>query len=502
MSFPYKTPTKAIDRIYSHIQNGAKVVTRVRALKRGDIYFAVPVHRPRSNIKRMLWNIWGIFEIYAPRALSRLLRMSTAISRHTPFAARVEAFTEQPLNGNIAAPEAVRRGAGVVVVDSRHYRGGKCLYVTNTNEALSDLAHHHRQQFSIKCVGITGSCGKTTTKELVAAIMAKRYRTTFTTRNFNSEEYVAQTILDIGPDTEAAVIEIAADGTDSSIARKCAIAIPNIGIITVIGKAHLVGFGGPSGVEAAKRQLFDFIAANNGYFFANLDDPRIAAISAGYDRIWTYGEDPAAKTRGIALVQENLLCVRYSLTEQERKEYGRDSLDIRTQLFGRYNLSNVLAAIAVGRHLGISLDAIRSSIEGYCPSNHRSQIIRHGEATLIMDAYNANPTSMNAALDSFAEIQSPRKIVILGDMLELGESSDDEHRAIIRKLEKMQLDSVIVVGNEFAKHESRRIDHTFKSVTSLLEWMADQELGKASILIKGSHAIGLESILTGIAERA
>ena len=499
MSFTRKTPLATITRIYRYIQNGAQVTTRIRAIKRGAVYIAVPVYRPHGILKRMLWNLWGIFEIYTPGLRARFVRLLGSVSRRTPFTARIEALAGQQLNGNTTAPEAIARGAGIAVVDSRHYHGDKFIYVPNTDDALIDIAHHHRQQYAINCIGITGSCGKTTTKELIAAVMATSYRTVTTIKNFNTEQGVAHTVLGIGPDTEAAVVEIASDGNDS-IAKKCEIVQPNIGIITNIGKAHLLGFGGPDGVAAAKKQLFDYMVANDGFFFANLDDPRIAAMIEGYDRIWTYGENPAARTQGIALDNGPVFSVRYSLDEHESKEFGNEYMDIKTQLFGQYNLSNVLATIAVGRHLGISLDVIFTAIEGYRPSNNRSQIIRHGDVTYIMDAYNANPTSMSAALDSFSGFQATRKMVILGDMLELDDSSDDEHRAVIRRLGNMQLDTVILVGKEFAKYKTQRIDYSFTSVSALREWMAAQDFHHASILIKGSQSIGLESILTEAAE--
>jgi UDP-N-acetylmuramoyl-tripeptide--D-alanyl-D-alanine ligase len=493
MELERKTPHESIAKIYEHIRNGAEVHTMIGSVESDSVYIAVPLHRPSGRFKLALWNTWGLFEIYTPRLLAIFTRLLARTSRKTRFSARAMELTGQRLNGNLAAPEALAKGASVAVVDSRFYRGDRYIYVRSTDNALSDIARHHRNQFDITCIGITGSCGKTTTRELVAAVVSTRRNTIATLANSNTMQGVAHTALRITPQTEAAVIEIASTGSDS-VARQSEIIRPNLGIITNIGKAHLLGFGDLDGVEKIKRQLFDFVAENDGLFFANIDDPRIEKIAHGYENVWTFGESSAAKTQGHALDNNLFLSVRISLVDFHSAELGSEYIDINTQLFGRYNLSNILAAFAVGQHLGIDPHTIRGAIEGFSPDNGRSQVIKRNTTTYIMDAYNANPTSMTAALESFSAIGSDRKIAILGDMLELGVSSEREHSTVLKKLETMDLDKIILVGSEFPRLADQQRHRTFPTVEALNAWVTTQDFQNAIVLIKGSQGIGLEAI--------
>ena len=497
-----RTPQRTIVRIYKYIQNGAGVSTVMETVSDGKIFFAVPRHRPTRWLKLMLWHGWGLLEIYAPGLLNRLRRLLLRICRRTSLEPIMESLlTEQDLNGNLAAPEAIARGAQVAIVDSRYYRGGDSIYVPNTNAALYQTARYHRDQFEVDCIGVTGSCGKTTTKELIAAVVSAQRSTVATAGNSNTMQGVSHTVFNISQDTQAAVIEIASTGGDT-VAEQCKIARPNIGIITNIGKAHLLGFGNIDGVARVKRQLYDFIAANGGMFFANIDDPFIVDMIEESEKTWTYGEHATAKTQGFALSCDPFLCVRCSLKEYQSASSENDWIDIKTQLFGKYNLHNVLATVAVARHLGISFEAIRDAIESYYPSNHRSQIITCNDVTYIVDAYNANPTSMNAALSSFAEYRAVKKGVILGDMLELGDSSESEHRAVLERLVGMNLGAVILVGREFSKYADPGESQCFFSVRELTDWLATQDLCGMTLLLKGSQSVGLEALVAQLSGRA
>ena len=395
-------------------------------------------------------------------------------------------------SGSASASEAVARGARLAIVDSWRMRGEKYIRVPDVATAFRELAIYHRQRLQIPVIGITGSCGKTTTKALVAAVLCKKYRTVSTPDDCNTEEGACHTVLSIRSDDEIAVFELGSTGGRTPIARKAEIADPDVALITLIGKAHLQGFGDLGGVARVKRELFDHVARKNGLFFLNVADPTIVGIVGDYANVWTYGETASCNTQGSCIDGGAQLSVCWQFGAGQREHTPAESMAIHTQMFGRMNLLNVLAAIAIGTRFEVSPDLIREALEEFKPDNLRSQIMTKGTTTIILDAYNANPTSMKAALQDFASIRSPRKIAILGEMLELGEHSTYEHQQVLASLRSMNLQDVLLVGQEFARAGAATVGRYFDSVDELLESIPKEALAGAHVLIKGSRGVGLE----------
>ena len=488
------TPKEKLDYIYSRYLNASGVATQISNVKSGCLYFSITPHRPSSKLKLLIWKCYTFFEIYTPNLVDFMLAMVSRVIKNTNILFKLDRLREKKLNGNAEAPLALKMGACAAVVDCRKYKGPMYIYVPSVERCFHDLAKYHSSCKDVMKIAITGSCGKTTTKELINAVISKEIPTYCTPDSYNTLLGVSNTVLDAKTNIKALVVEISSPGNDI-IYSKCKIVQPGLGIITCIGKAHLEGFGDIDGVIKIKRQLFDYIVENKGFFFANIDDRNIVKIVGDYPSVWTYGQSPSAYIRGEAIENNPFLKVRWSLPENLQDQTGQTFLDIQTHLFGAYNLSNVLAAIAVGAYLGISVDNIRHGIESYIPQNHRSQILPIADVTFIMDAYNANPTSMNAALDDFANLEAPQKIAILGDMLELGHHSLEEHTLVVDKLATMNLDAVYFVGKEFGRAGADKVGQNFRSAAQLADSLSHDVLRHAHVLVKGSRGIGLERIL-------
>ncbi|UYQ93212.1 UDP-N-acetylmuramoyl-tripeptide--D-alanyl-D-alanine ligase [Chitinophaga horti] len=384
-------------------------------------------------------------------------------------------------NGNAYAQSALESGAAFAVVDEEAYFTvpDKMMLVPDALETLQQLALHHRKQFTIPFIGITGTNGKTTTKELVKTVLASTYKTVATVGNLNNHIGVPLTILSIPKDAEMAVIEMGANH-QLEIEGYCKVALPTHGLITNIGKAHLEGFGGPEGVKKAKGELYDYLRANNGTVFYYNGYDYLAEMSKGIAHVVTYGIE-GADYNGSAVAGTALLEVKTG-----------DDL-IRTQLVGAYNLPNALAAYAIGRHFNIPAATIKQAIEGYVPSNNRSQIIQQGSNTVIMDAYNANPSSMKAAIENFAGLDAAQKVLLLGGMMELGEDSEKEHQELVSLLERTHWKAVVLVGGDFAK-----VKHPYifmKNAEEAKRWLEQQAFENTHLLIKGSRSVGMEKVL-------
>ncbi|WP_295121680.1 UDP-N-acetylmuramoyl-tripeptide--D-alanyl-D-alanine ligase [uncultured Chitinophaga sp.] len=384
-------------------------------------------------------------------------------------------------NGNTYATAALEAGAVLAVVDEEAYftQPDKMMLVSDALETLQQLALHHRKQFTIPFIGITGTNGKTTTKELVKTVLSAKYKTVATVGNLNNHIGVPLTILSIPMDTEMAVIEMGANH-QLEIEGYCKVALPTHGLITNIGKAHLEGFGGVEGVKKAKGELYDFLRANNGTVFYFNGYDYLADMSKGISNIVTYGTEKA-DYNGEAVPGTALLEVK---TEEEH---------IRTHLVGAYNLPNALAAYAIGRHFDIPSTTIKLALEAYVPSNNRSQIIKQGSNTVIMDAYNANPSSMKAAIENFAGLDAGDKVLLLGGMMELGAESEQEHQALIDLLERSHWKAVVLVGGDFAK-----VKHPYifmKNAEEAKHWLEQQAFEHTHLLIKGSRSVGMEKVL-------
>jgi UDP-N-acetylmuramoyl-tripeptide--D-alanyl-D-alanine ligase len=375
-------------------------------------------------------------------------------------------------NGNEFAAKALEMGAAFAVVDEAAWFTipEKMMLVEDALEALQQLALWHRQQLNIPFLAITGTNGKTTTKELVNAALSAGLKTYATVGNLNNHIGVPLTILSIQPDVEMAVIEMGANH-QLEIAGYCKIALPTHGIITNIGKAHLEGFGSEEGVKKAKGELYDFLRANNGTVFVCNDYGYLLEMAAGIPHIITYGSSEADYV-GQAIADSAFLAVEV----RGNSQVGF----IQTQLVGAYNFPNVMAALAVATHFGIPEKDIAPAIAHYVPSNNRSQVIQQGTNTIIMDAYNANPSSMKAAIENFAGIQADKKVLLLGAMMELGTDSVKEHEALVTLLERTHWDAVVLVGGDFKK-----VNHPYiflENATEAGKWLQQQQFQHTHIL--------------------
>jgi UDP-N-acetylmuramoyl-tripeptide--D-alanyl-D-alanine ligase len=379
-------------------------------------------------------------------------------------------------NGNAFAVKALEQGAAYAITDEDPAPGAsdRLILVPDVLTTLQQLALHHRRQFNIPFIAITGSNGKTTTKELIHAVLSSTYTTYTTKGNLNNHIGIPLTILSVGADAQLAVIEMGANH-QKEIEAYCSYTLPTHGIITNVGKAHLEGFGGPEGVKKGKGELYDFLRAHDGTAFVLSDSADLLHMSRGIPHIITYGSQnanftgvPDTSTPAAAPTSDTFLRVNIS--------NGAATGPIQTQLVGDYNLPNVLVAVAIGKHFGVPDNLIRVSIEAYAPSNSRSQLIERDGNHIILDAYNANPSSMRAAIENFARLPAgpagsaappssfAHKVLILGAMAELGEESLAEHRAIVDLIAQYPWQQVVLVGGDF-----RKISHPYLSFANSKE---------------------------------
>ncbi|MBR2648202.1 MAG: UDP-N-acetylmuramoyl-tripeptide--D-alanyl-D-alanine ligase [Sediminibacterium sp.] len=388
-------------------------------------------------------------------------------------------------NGNLFAQQALNAGAAYAVVDeATAVVNEKCILVDDCLHTLQALAKYHRQQFQIPFIAITGSNGKTTSKELIAAVLSSHFKTYTTEGNLNNHIGVPLTILRVGQDAAMAVIEMGANH-QKEIAGYCAYTLPTHGVITNTGKAHLEGFGGIEGVRKGKGELYDFIRAAHGTIFIYDDYDYLKPMSDGIEnKVW-YGQSTGL-IQGTVAAREPFLQV--AITK------GLDAKLIKTKLVGDYNLPNVLCAATIGKYFGVPDEKIVNAIESYTPSNSRSQLLEHKGNHIILDAYNANPSSMKVAIENFAAMHAPAKILMLGAMKELGEESLAEHQALIQLIDQYSWKAVVLVGGDFEK-----IKHSFTYLSNAEEarqWLIAQDFHDVHILIKGSRGIGMERVVT------
>jgi UDP-N-acetylmuramoyl-tripeptide--D-alanyl-D-alanine ligase len=389
-------------------------------------------------------------------------------------------------NGNEFAAKALELGAICCVVDEDcGFEDERLFKVDDVLEALQSLAKFHREKFSIPFIAITGSNGKTTTKELVHAVLSAKYITYTTEGNLNNHIGIPLTILKIKPDAEMAVIEMGANH-QREIAGYCEYTLPTHGIITNCGKAHLEGFGGEEGVRKGKGELYDFIRAHDGMVFVNADDFHLMNMSNGIANISTYGSNEGANCRGWSAADNvEMLQVVIHGVEYET--------DIATRLVGNYNLPNVLVAAAIGKHFGIAVATIKHAIEGYEPSNSRSQMLEKDGNQIVLDAYNANPSSMKLAIENFARMPGVKKILMIGGMMELGEESEREHKQIIELIREYSWHHVVLVGHQFDGLAADMLH--FENAESAGKWYRNQAFSGFRILLKGSRSMKMEKVL-------
>ena len=389
-------------------------------------------------------------------------------------------------NGNAFAADAIAKGASYAVIDSSEFEiPGKTILVKDTLESLQQLAHHHRQQFNIPVIAITGSNGKTTTKELLHAILSAGFKTYTTEGNLNNHIGVPLSILKIKQDADMAVIEMGANHL-GEIASYCRIALPTHGLITNCGKAHLEGFGSEEGVRKGKGELFDHLRENNGTAFVMWDYDYLREMSKGIATIIKYGTS-AADLEGKVTANEPFLSV--TITQ------GIDAGLIKTNLVGDYNLPNVLAAVCIGSYFGLTGNKIKNAIRDYVPSNSRSQLLEKGTNRIILDAYNANPSSMKLAIENFARLQAENKVLILGAMAELGTESPEEHKHIVDLISQYKWKYVVLTGGDFLKIRIEQPYLVFETSAGAGEWFRQQHFNNTHFLIKGSRSTQMEKVL-------
>lgn len=385
-------------------------------------------------------------------------------------------------DGNTFAAEAIAKGAAYAVVDKAAYATSeKCILVADALTALQQLARYHREHLPAKYIAITGSNGKTTTKELLAAVMSRKYPTYATEGNLNNHIGVPLTLLKIKTGIEVAIIEMGANH-QKEIASYCEIARPDYGVITNCGKAHIEGFGGIEGVRKGKGELYDFIRAHNGAIFRNVDLDYLESMAAGIGNQVTYGTANADYT-GAPVMDGVFLDVSVNMPD------GSAEL-VKTNLVGAYNFPNVMLAVAAGMYFGVPMQDIQAALAAYNPDNSRSQWVQKGTNHVILDAYNANPTSMKAAIENFAAANLPGKLLWIGGMKEMGAEERSEHQALVALIDTYQWAGVILVGKEF--REVKGSHQWFETSAEAAAYIKADAPHNSSILIKGSRGSKME----------
>ncbi|MBU2997177.1 UDP-N-acetylmuramoyl-tripeptide--D-alanyl-D-alanine ligase [Cellulophaga baltica] len=385
-------------------------------------------------------------------------------------------------DGNKYAKQAIEKGAKYAIVDDEKFSidDNTIFLVSDVLKTLQELANFHRKHSKAKVIGLTGSNGKTTTKELINSVLSTNYKTIATLGNLNNHIGVPLTLLSIKADTEIAIVEMGANH-QKEIEFLCSIAEPDFGYITNFGKAHLEGFGSEEGVIKGKSELYDFLISNNKHIFFNADD------TIQLDKLKFY-----IKKYGFSESNSKF----YQIKLQTADPFVTISVEgklITSNLIGAYNFINCGAAIIMGKYFNVSLDNIQLGIENYTPTNNRSQIIEKNDHKIILDAYNANPSSMTVALENFNNLNASSKIVFLGDMFELGSVAETEHQAIADLASSMNFNKTFLIGENFSKTNTQK--NVFISFDSLASFLKNEDLPKSTILIKGSRGMALERIL-------
>ena len=400
------------------------------------------------------------------------------------------ALKGENFNGNLFAHKAIEKGASYAIVDEAKDKDidDKIIIVDNVLKCLQDLAHYHRHQLKTKILAITGTNGKTTTKELIYAVLSEKFNVVSTFKNLNNHIGVPLSLLRLTTQTQIGIIEMGASHP-GEIADLCKIVDPDLGIITNIGKAHLEGFKSLEGVIKTKAALYDYLRIKGGKCFINIDNSLLLKQASSLEQI-TYGKSEKAQLTGIPIKGKYFLSVNIL--------FPKGWLDIHSKLIGSYNFENIMAAASVGLYFGVDPLNIAKAIKNYIPDNNRSQLIKIRSNKIVMDAYNANPTSMRASIENFSDIDHPNKSIILGDMMELGEQSENEHQKIVDFIQTKDFSDIYLVGSCFEKTNTKTNTKIkkFSSTDILLEYLKKAKHAEEKlILIKGSRGIKLEKIL-------
>lgn len=418
-------------------------------------------------------------------------RMVTTDSRKIRDGIIYFALQGEKFNGNLFAKDALDKGASVAVIDDPQYKtDDRMLLVNDALIALQQLANYHRMQLKFPVLAITGTNGKTTTKELVNAVLMQKYNVLATEGNLNNHIGVPLTLLSIQPEHDFAVVEMGANHP-FEIKQLCDIAAPDYGIITNIGKAHLEGFGGIEGVIKTKKELYDFLELHHGTIFYNAENALFESILSEFNTSKvSYGLINGGICNGVLTAADPFLQAAIRCNDQS-------GFSIHSQLIGKYNFENILAAIAVGKFFGVSNDAIKIAVDNYKPMNNRSQYMETSKNKLFVDCYNANPSSMELALLNFFAVQGDNKLVILGDMLELGPESEIEHQKIIALLIREKC-KALLVGPVYNRLAGKNNIQSFETVSDLNVYLLKHTMMNHTILLKGSRGIQLEKAIDNL----
>jgi UDP-N-acetylmuramoyl-tripeptide--D-alanyl-D-alanine ligase len=391
-------------------------------------------------------------------------------------------------DGNQFAETAIAQGAKYALVDRPEIakKSDRLLLVDNTLESLQELAQYHRNKLKAKIIALTGSNGKTTTKELIMSVLGKKFDTKATKGNLNNHIGVPLTLLDFDQNTEIGIVEMGANH-QKEIDFLCQLAQPDIGLITNFGEAHLEGFGGVEGVIKGKSELYKYLSQTNGTIILNIDDS-IQSKWESYSPLYTFGEDVKADCR-----------LEYLKRKSQPLAISTKGKTIESQLFGEYNYSNIAVAVALGEFFDLNLEQIEEGISGYRPTNNRSQIIHKGTNKITLDAYNANPSSMKASITSFVNNREKKGVVILGDMFELGTQTASAHQEILNLVVETNVEDILVVGKYFFKTQTQdpRVQY-FSTMEEIKNFLIQNPFDKSDILIKGSRGMTLETLLEQI----
>ena len=390
------------------------------------------------------------------------------------------AFSGETFNAATLAEGAIDKGALAVIVEQKEFENKErnIFYFPSTLKFLQDLAKHHRNQLDIPVIGLTGSNGKTTTKEIIHAVLSQKYNVQYTYGNLNNHIGVPLTLLSIKPEHEIAVIEMGANH-QKEIEMLCEIAQPNFGYVTNFGKAHLEGFGGVEGVIKGKSELYDYLKLHLQTVLVNENDPVQVEKTEGYQPKITFGKE-TSDYQFEEFSKDNLVGLSY---------HGNQAL---SKLTGNYNFTNLCAAASLGFHFDLNFDQIKNAIENYLPTNMRSQVVEKNGKIFVLDTYNANPSSMTESLKNFNGFTGA-KTIIIGDMLELGDESEKEHQAILDLANSLNFDEIITVGNEFKK--ANTLSKSYQNSKELSEYLKANKIESKNILLKASRGIALEQIL-------
>ncbi|HPD95217.1 MAG TPA: UDP-N-acetylmuramoyl-tripeptide--D-alanyl-D-alanine ligase [Tenuifilaceae bacterium] len=398
------------------------------------------------------------------------------------------ALKGENFNGNVFAKSALEKGAIAAVIDNPDYYAEGCVVVKDVLKSLQEFANYHRRQLvNTKVIGITGTNGKTTTKELINAVLSKKYKVFATKGNLNNHIGVPLTLLSLKSDIQFAIVEMGASHL-GDIWELVSIAEPDYGIITNIGRAHLGGFGSFEGVVSTKSELYKYLSEKGGVVFFNQENPVLSQLSEKFE----FGENA---------IRYDSICSNVEIVKKSQSPFlnlklsidTKKEIEINTSLVGDYNKENVLAAVTIGRYFDVDVNDIKNAVEKYVPTNSRSQFLKTAHNTVIVDAYNANPSSMEFSIRNFANVDGVNKVAILGEMLELGEYSEKEHSRVVQFLEDMGISNAILIGKSFSGLQNRFM--FFINVDECFKYLSKSPMRNSLILLKGSRGVKLEKLM-------